>query len=86
MPRPLFSGGAVDPMSSVGTSKKMRRPHLCDICGKSYTQLPGLKYHMQSVHGMSDQVTLRPGTNVMIFKKFRRKIQQKNGGFDSKQS
>jgi hypothetical protein len=56
-------------MSSVGTSKKMRRPHLCDICGKSYTQLPGLKYHMQSVHGMSDQVTLRPGTNVMIFKK-----------------
>ncbi len=44
----------VSPSSDVAT--KLRRPHLCDICGKSYTQLPGLKYHMQSVHGISDQV------------------------------
>ena len=49
----------VDLSSSVTTpTRPLRRPHLCDICGKSYTQLPGLKYHMQSVHGISDQVKL----------------------------
>ena len=26
---------------SGGQIKEIRRPHLCDICGKSYTQLPG---------------------------------------------
>ena len=24
-----------------GEPKEIRRPHLCELCGKSYTQLPG---------------------------------------------
>ena len=49
--------GVVVLSNDVSSTKPTRRPHLCDICGKSYTQLPGLKYHMQSVHGISDQVS-----------------------------
>jgi hypothetical protein len=41
---------------------------------------------METLDRNIDIAGLTPGTDVMIFKYFRRKIQQKIGIFDSKQS
>jgi hypothetical protein len=63
----IFSIADSGEMESSPNAKLLRRPHLCEHCGKSYTQLPGLKYHMQSVHGISDQASFSALQKMFLY-------------------